>query len=197
MRTTASKECQLPLRGQVYTEINYLYHPACRCSAASSKQWLSPLVCKRNDPLPWKRGTPETGKCVMREVLVLRCRSVVEVDQWKNSIAQRHPMASLPRVARSKQVPPQKHRACLVSQTSFNAMRDIDDGLLHAQTFWLKFSKNVEDLRRPCKLANQRKKIWPFLSFLTAVLNESIASVFSGRGRERSFIGLSAKPMNG
>ena len=157
MRTTASKECVLPLRGQVVSEINMLYHPACRCPAArsSSKPWRLPLVCELNDPLPWKLGTRGRGKCVRREVLVLPCTTRVEVDQWKSSIATSHPMAILPRVARSNQVPPKKHRACVVSQTSFHAVREIDDGLLHAQTFWSDFSKNVKDLRRPCKLTKE------------------------------------------
>ena len=155
MRTTASKECVLPLRGQVVSEIHRLYHPACRCCAASSKPWYLPLVWKRDDPLPWKLGTRERGKRIMREVLVLRCTTRMEVDQWKSSIATSHPMAIFPRVARSNHVPPAEHRACVVSQTSFAAMREIDDGLLHAQTFWLNFSKNVKDLRRPCKLTKE------------------------------------------
>ena len=53
------------------------------------------------------------------------------------------PLATLPRVSALARVPRTSKRTCIVSRTAYEALREIDEGLAHAQAFWEHFSANT------------------------------------------------------
>ena len=55
------------------------------------------------------------------------------------------PLNKLPRTATSTRIPSRAHRACLLSRTVVAALKEIDQGLLHAQDFWEVFRANTLD----------------------------------------------------
>ena len=53
------------------------------------------------------------------------------------------PVAALPRVTAANQAPMTSKRACVVSRTAYESLREIDEGLAHAQAFWEQFSAST------------------------------------------------------
>ena len=49
----------------------------------------------------------------------------------------------MPRIILSDHVPSSSRRACVVSRTAYEALREIDEGLVHARRFWETFSANT------------------------------------------------------
>ena len=53
------------------------------------------------------------------------------------------PVTALPRVTAADRVPRTSRRACAVSRTAYESLREIDEGLAHAQAFWEEFSAST------------------------------------------------------
>ena len=65
------------------------------------------------------------------------------ISKGKVELSTMTPLDALPRITLSDHVPSNSRRACVVSRTVYEALREIDEGLAHAQRFREKFSPNM------------------------------------------------------
>ena len=137
------------MRVQPSTGTNKLYHPACQCWAPAQ---VPPLVQRSGLPEWFAGGPVKTHRADARQpqtrkwerlVLVLRCQTNKAAAQWKTDLSLKTPLTTLPRVSAVDRKPKTSRRACVVSRTSYEALREIDEGLAHAETFWEHFSANT------------------------------------------------------
>ena len=163
-----------------------MYHPACRCHLP----WQPRRVERRHDPPPWKRGGSDDAKGIVRNVLILPCITRTDVDTWKAELAMMTPLSLLPRVSISSRKAQTSKRSCLVSRTANEALREIDEGLLHSQAFWTKFKGNVKDLCLGSRGVSNRMQAINKASSVAFWLEDILLSPVPTAGHVRALVEL-------
>ena len=125
-------EVDIPLRVKQYIGNNKLYHPACQCVA---RVYIPNIEYRFAEP-EWLVRRAVTREKWQRLVLVLQCHTKTAVSTRKAELSTMTPLDALPRITLSDHVPSNDRRACVVSRTAYEALREIDEGLVHAQRFW-------------------------------------------------------------
>ena len=133
------RECELPVRVRPFTGRNRIYHPACQCVAPGR----IPPVMRRSGRPEWLSGAMAGARNWERLVLVLHCQTETAASKWKTELSTTTPLGALPRVTVADHIPSKSQRACTVSRTAYEALREIDEGLVHAQCFWESFSAST------------------------------------------------------
>ncbi len=68
-------------------------------------------------------------------MLVLECRTTMAMAKWKTYPSTTTTLTTIPRVIVSDRIVRTSTRACRIIRTCYEGLREIDEGLAHAQAF--------------------------------------------------------------